>query len=413
MPQTYLVFSKTVTENIYPSVHRRHVFYVPGYDPMPPRRYRELYRVEGKKQAEISGYELSIKGSTGQNERYHWTVNTKIDGAETDTRIEFLLWNDIVFDSMRNSIPQTYWLLLKTLWLYVSSGALGALRRLRRAPILAAMYPVVVLTGQISFSGMLGMILGGTIGGVAGSVLGFGLFYLMLVLFRRWDKHFFAYYLLHDFAFWAQDGGAMPAVLGDRVDAFCDRICAALDTDADEVLIVGHSSGAHLAVVLAAEVLRRRANAPKLALLTLGQAIPVTSFLPEAWDLRRDLQQISMRGDIKWLDVSAPGDGACFALSDPAAVSGVAVATQQFGPTVISAAFSQTLSTETQKATRWKFFRRHIQYLCAFDYPVEYDYFKITAGPVSLKARFAHRSSTASVVEKVYSPHTSIEVEDG
>lgn len=380
---------------------------------MPPRRYRELYRVEGKKQAEISGYELSIKGSTGQNERYHWTVNTQIDGSGTDTRIEFLLWNDIVFGSMRNSIPQTYWLLLKTLWLYVSSGTLGALRRLRRAPILAAMYPVVVLTGQIAFSVMVGKALGGFIGGAVGVVLGICLFYLMLVLFRRLDKHFFAYYLLHDFAFWAQDGGAMPRVLARRVNKFCDRICEALDSGVDEVLIVGHSSGAHLAVVLAAEVLRRRADASKLALLTLGQAIPVTSFLPGAWDLRRDLQQISTREDVKWLDVSAPGDGACFALSDPVSVSGVALPAQKYGPTVVSAAFSQTLSPETQRGTRWKFFRRHIQYLCAFDYPVEYDYFKITAGPVSLKTRFAHRSSTASVIEKVHSPHTSVEVGDG
>jgi hypothetical protein len=380
---------------------------------MPPRRYRELYRVEGKKQAEISGYELSIKGSTGQSERYHWTVKTKIDAAETDTRIEFLLWNDIVFDSMRNSIPQTYWLLLRTLWLYVSSGALGALRRLRRAPILAAMYPVVVLMGQILFSAMLGRILGGVIGGAVGFAVGAGLFYIMLVLFRRLDKHFFAYYLLHDFAFWAQDGGAMPGVLLCRVDKFCDRICEALESDVDEVLIVGHSSGAHLAVVLTAEVLRRRADASKLALLTLGQAIPVTSFLPGAWDLRRDLQQISTRKDVKWLDVSAPGDGACFALSDPVAVSGAALQAQKYGPTVISAAFSQTLSVETQRATRWKFFRRHIQYLCAFDYPVEYDYFKITAGPISLKARFAHRESSASTIEKVFSPHTSVEAGDG
>ncbi|MEO1918440.1 MAG: hypothetical protein ABGW81_01755 [Paracoccaceae bacterium] len=33
---------------------------------------------------------------------------------------------------------------------------MSALRRLRRAPILAAMYPVVVLLGQTSFSAWLG-----------------------------------------------------------------------------------------------------------------------------------------------------------------------------------------------------------------------------------------------------------------
>lgn len=282
-------------------------------------------RVVGKLKSPVTSCRL--KGATGKAERYHGDVNTQIDGAETDTRIEFLLWNDIAFESMQKSIPQTYWLLLRTLWLYVSSGALPSLRRLRRAPILAAMYPVVVLIGQIIFSALLGNIVASTLNGPFGLTLGAALFFSMLVLFRRWNKHFFAYYLLHDFAFWAQDRGAMPQVLACRVDRFSDRICEALNLEVDEVLIVGHSSGAHLAVVLAAEVLRRQPDAPKLALLTLGQAIPVISFLPGAWDLRRDLHQISMRSDIKWLDVSAPGDGACFALSDPVAVSGAAPVT--------------------------------------------------------------------------------------
>jgi hypothetical protein len=44
------------------TVHKRKVFYIPGYDPMLPRRYRELYRSEGALQAEISGYSLDIKG---------------------------------------------------------------------------------------------------------------------------------------------------------------------------------------------------------------------------------------------------------------------------------------------------------------------------------------------------------------
>ena len=32
-------------------VRKRRVFYVPGYDPFPPRRYREFYRKEGAAQA--------------------------------------------------------------------------------------------------------------------------------------------------------------------------------------------------------------------------------------------------------------------------------------------------------------------------------------------------------------------------
>ncbi len=390
------------------SVKKRHVFYVPGYDPMPPRRYRELYRTEGQKQAAISGYDITIKGSTGQGARYHWTVETTAEGQQTDARVEFLLWNDIVFASMDNTILETYWLLAKTLWLYVSAGTLRSLYRLRRAPIIAALYPAVVLIAQILFSAGIGTAVGTLIGGWIGWLVGIAIFCLGLVIFRRLDKRFFAYYLLHDFAFWAQARGEMPAPLQSRVGDFVERIEEALDSDADEVLLVGHSSGAHLAVMLAAEVLRRRPSAPKLALLSLGQAIPVTSFLPDAWDLRRDLQQVAARADCMWLDVSAPGDGACFALTDPVSVSGVAP-DPQHGPMVISAAFTHTLSAETKKATKWKFFRRHIQYLCAFDYPNEYDYFLVTAGPQTLRERFAQRKSTPSMVAENHSPFTNTE----
>ncbi len=75
-----------------------------------------------------------------------------------------------------------------------------------------------------------------------------------------------------------------------------------------------------------------------------------------------------------------PSDGGSFALCDPVAVSGVAPTVQRW-PLVLSAAFRNSLSTERFKALRWRFFRLHFQYLCAFDKPEAYDYFRITAGP--------------------------------
>ncbi len=55
-------------------VKRRRVFYIPGYDPIHPRRYRELYRKEGAAQAEISDYTLSLtpkkaRGKGGPSKR--------------------------------------------------------------------------------------------------------------------------------------------------------------------------------------------------------------------------------------------------------------------------------------------------------------------------------------------------------
>jgi hypothetical protein len=68
-------------------------------------------------------------------------------------------------------------------------------------------------------------------------------------------------------------------------------------------------------------------------------------------------------------------------------------------PLVLSAAFTQTLSPERWKALRWRFFRLHFQYMCAFDRPGDYDYFQITAGPMTLAARYHGRAPSNSRIE--------------
>ena len=107
---------------------RRRVFYIPGYDPFHPRRYRELYRKEGAAQAAVSGYAIDLKPKrTGGP--YGWRVLTKIDGAQATADIEVLVWSDIVKASMTGGIAATYGQLVRTAWVYVGSGALFRLMR--------------------------------------------------------------------------------------------------------------------------------------------------------------------------------------------------------------------------------------------------------------------------------------------
>jgi hypothetical protein len=68
-------------------------------------------------------------------------------------------------------------------------------------------------------------------------------------------------------------------------------------------------------------------------------------------------------------------------------------------PLVMSAAFSQTLSARDAEAVARRFFRLHFQYLCAFDRPGDYDYFRITAGPLTLGARFRGRAPSKSRID--------------
>ncbi len=399
------------------TVKTRRVFYVPGYDPIHPRRYRELYRKEGAAQAAISGYEIALKPKAGKG-NYGWRVNAGIDGHQVTSQVEVLVWSDIVRESMSNSIPATYWQLLRTAWVYIGSGALWRLMRLRKGPVIAALYPVGMLIVQALLAVALGlltyraleMVTDHRAARLAFAAVGTGLGIALLRWFKKKDGKFFAYYLMHDYAYSAATRGANPPELEARMAQFGNDIAAALTDDVDEVLVVGHSSGAHLGVSVLADLIRAGRvpeRGPALGFLSLGQVVPTVSFLRRAERLRGDLRYLSTREELAWVDVTAPGDGCAFALCDPVSVSGVAPEGKRW-PLVFSAAFTQTLSPTRWKALRWRFFRLHFQYLCAFDRPRDYDYFQITAGPQTLAARYDGRPASKSRIDHAVSKYTSV-----
>lgn len=415
-----------MSEAMRQEVRTRRVLYIPGFDPVPARKYRERYRRGGEEQAEMSGYELTM-GPQRTKGYYGWSVETVIGGDRTQSNIEVLVWADIVKDSMGHGIAATYWQLLRTAWAYIGSGALFRLMRLRKGPVIAALYPVLLLLAQLGGAILAGFVLALGLMWLSNVVIGpadFGfspfffsraavalvLWAVMAWLILRWFKRrdpWLGWYLMHDYAFSASFGGAYPPAQEARMRDFADRIAEALTEDVDEVLIVGHSSGAYMAVSLLADVIRAGRvpdGGPKLALLTLGHVVPMVSFLSKAGRLRADLAFLSMREDITWLDVTAPGDGCSFALCDPVAVTGVAPEGHRW-PLVISAAFTKTLSPERQKALKWQLFELHFQYLNAFDRPGDYDYFQITGGPLTLATRYAGRAPSPGRITKPVNRH--------
>ena len=403
-----------MAENIEQTVRTRRVFYIPGYDPIHPRRYRELYRKEGSAQARISDYQIALSPKKGGG-NYGWNVAAHIDGVDVEAQVDVLVWSDIVRISMSNSILATYGQLVQTAWVYIASGALWRLMKLRKGPVIAALYPVGMLLLQLLIAALAGKLLYAGLtffGGPAWfkgivAAAGVGLGWQVLRWFKKHDGKLFAYYLMHDYAFGAATRGANPPALETRMTEFGDAIAQALRSDVDEVLVVGHSSGAHLGVSILADLIRAGrvpADGPALAFMTLGQVVPMVSFLRDAHRLRADLRFLSQCEGLTWVDVTAPGDGCAFALCDPVAVSGVAPEDKRW-PLVFSAAFTQSLTPARWKELRWRFFRLHFQYLCAFDAPKDYDYFQITAGPVTLWERYKNRPASKSRMETPLSPY--------
>ena len=408
-------------DQVQHQVKRRRVFFVPGYDPIHPRRYRELYRKESAIQAQISNYTIALKPKALTSDNFGWSVTAQIESGDVDVDVEVLVWSDLVRDSMNTSIWATYMQLFHTAWIYISTGTLSRLMQLRKGPVIAALYPVAMLLFQLTLALVVTVLIArlgagtltpwiGVLGGVLSTVVGLVGGIAVLRWWKVNDNRFYAYYLMNDYAFSSSRKGANPPELETRLAAFVEVIAASLIEDVDEVLVVGHSSGAHLGVSILADLIRSGrvpANGPVLSFLSLGQVVPMVSFLPDAHRLRADLTFLSVRRELTWMDVTAPGDGGSFALCDPVAVTGVAPKDKKW-PLVFSAAYTKSLSEARLKELRWHFFRLHFQYLCAFDRPRDFDYFKITAGPKTLGARYAKKPASRSRIDHAVNKFTSI-----
>jgi len=294
-------------------VFRRRVFYIPGFDPLPPRRYRELYRTESQEQARISGYTIE-QAPLRSSKNFGWRVTSTMDDHQTVSEIEVLTWSDLVKSSMDRGVLWTYVALFKTAWIYIASGALRDVMKLRKGPVIAALYPVGFLIAQLLFAIFCAGVLSSVLWPMH-PILGlvsWGVIWPILWIFQKYDGKIFAHYLMQDYAHTARHKGKYDPLLSARLDAFANRITQALGADYDEVLVVGHSSGAHLGISVLARLERAgilHAASP-VSFLSLGHVVPMVAFLPDATELRSDLKQMGNSDALTWVDVTAPGDGA-------------------------------------------------------------------------------------------------------
>ncbi len=386
-------------------VRRRRVFYIPGYDPFPPRRYRELYRKEGAEQAAISGYRLALQPKRGHGPAYGWRVTARIDGREVRGRCRGagLVRHRARRRWTRASSGTYAAAAAHGLGLYRLAARCSRLMRLRKGPMIAALYPVVMLLRSLALAWLAGLGRRGRCWrwrcpGVWAGSRACRSWCGVLRWFRGMDHRLFAYYLMHDYAYSAQARRREPARAGGADGRrSAARSARRWTARCDEVLVVGHSSGAHLAVSILADLIReglpqRRAGAgvPVAGAGGADGVVPAQG----ASGCAADLHYLSARDELTWVDVTAPGDGCAFALCDPVAVTRGGAGRASAGRWSMSAAF--TPDAERRSAGR----------RCAGGSsgcissifapstgPGDYDYFRITAGPMTLAARYAGRAA--------------------
>ena len=381
------------------TVQRRHVIYVPGYDPRGIAHYYRSFRQELGRFRDLHGLKAVVsrpEGGAGEISA-RWLVTTAGPDWQVKTTYELLRWDDVV----RADAGRPIWRKIALGWLMLVRFMLnGTLLRLGRAHWRFAgffVYPYLTLLALVLASGLCGSLvaaLAGWLGvpGVMAGLLGVGVGVAALVaLLRVTEAYTYLLYLFDDGISTDAFARGMRPDWSARLALFAGQVIAACRSGADEVVIVGHSSGSFMAVDVMAQALARDPalgrHGPAVSLVTLGANLPLLGFNPGAgWFVER-LRLVVSEASLAWLDVQSRKDVMSFFRFDQAKGHGIAVAAPNL--TTVSISFRDMLRPENYNRFRWRFFRVHFQYLMANERKAAWDFYMLICGPSSLAQEIA------------------------
>jgi hypothetical protein len=329
-----------------PSVGRRHVIYMQGYDPRGLAVYYRMFRREHERYCVLYGLDGHIGGHTNVPERFStsWNVSTRGPGWQVETTYEFLRWEDLIRNDFARPVWWTVLHALRVLALFAVDGTLARFARASWRFVLFVLYPYVVLLAFALAAATVGVLaawlssammsapLSHTIGLVAAAAV-------LVLLIRVSEPNTFMLYLFdalvsaHEFAHHRRPDWE------ERYQRFADYIADAVKTSqADELIIVGHSSGSCVAVDVMRRVLEHTPDLgcyrPRVAFLTVGANLPLIGFQPAADWFRAGLARLAIEPSLRWIDYQSRHDVINIYPFDPIAGHGIDVGGARCNPTV-------------------------------------------------------------------------------
>lgn len=393
-----------------PAVRKRLLFYFPGYDPDAKRRYRTLFMRELRryvKRFETVESEVSNVIPSNCEQIQTWTVQVGKLGQVTKTTYSVMLWDDLVRRDMARSPFATAILNARAL-LHVACN--GTLFRFYRASWKCAnliIYPFVTtllllgclvlliwlsytqLSSGLGFSPWVTLVLGTAIGLA-------GLRGIAPLLERA-----FLWQLMCDGIFhWQHANRRRPDYLA-RLELFAEHLRAEIrEIEADEILLVGHSTGALTAAEVAARLLTGDEalgrDGPALSLLTLGSSLPMVALQPSACSIRREIEILVASQRLTWVDYQAPQDWMSFPGFEPSRDLHLQVTADQIAnPIVRSSKFREIVGPETYRTIDRRPLLTHFQFLMSNDRAGIFDIFALTLGPKCLRDRVMSEDSSS------------------
>ncbi len=380
-------------------IHRRLVIYVQGYDPRGLAEYYRMFRREFRRTCELYGLTGTIGRVENDPERFTtaWDVTTNGDGWQVATRYLFLRWEDII---RKDFARPTWWKIGRFIGVFLRGLINGvfvriALANWRFAGFIA--YPFVVLLAFTLAAAAvaaavfyLANALGAPLPQLIAAAAAAGTF---VFLIRLTEPRTYLLYLCDDGISTHQFAYGQRPDWEERMKAFAGEVAEAVrGSDADEVVIVGHSSGSFLAVDVLDRALARDPqlgqHGPRVRLLTVGANFPIVGFHPKAQWFRDRLRRLAVTPDIDWIDYQSRKDVMNMFRFDPIREHGIELGEARRNPLVVAVRFRDIIKPENYAGFRWRFFRVHFQFLMANERPgAAYDYYLICCGPFDLVTR--------------------------
>jgi hypothetical protein len=380
------------------TVTKRLVFQLNGYDPVTShagarnRFVRELKRFEPA---------WSVKASTGpmheDTDGTEWSVITDGPNWHVETDFHLVRWDDLIVKFSSRTIWYRVTVGVIAFLDFAVAGALwGYLRSSWRYAVFF-LYPFVtfgILVATTYFAGVYAWHASMTMPGIiaiglvlAGSVIGCWRWLHLGLLFDDWI--FSRAYIR-----WGDP------IIEQRLDRLAHKmVAAAHGSDADELLVIGHSLGAVVAMDLLDRALKLAPSFGEkgipVTFLSIGSSILKIGLHGGAERFRAAVDRVAQAPGIFWGEYQARIDIMNFYKTNPMAEMSLST---EHGPVVRLVEFSQMLERAFYRSIRLKPYRVHCQFVSGNDKRYLYDYFMLVCGPVSAKCQTMAPDGALSVI---------------
>jgi hypothetical protein len=366
-----------------------------GYEPVGPERQhyrfvREMARFHKtwNLHGEVSPPQLSASGAVNS-----WTIETKGSNWRVTTDFHLFRWDDFVTADMTTSDWWRFPLGIAALFEFILTGTVI------RYFIVAWRYGTFFLFPLLYLVGMTWLAIGvtrwavGRLGlpypMIVAPLLWFALFIALRFTFGRFIQIGYAlddWYFARDFVHRAR-----PEVEA-RLDALAGELVRIVrETDADEIVVDGHSLGAplSLSVVDRAKKLDPQLGerGKRLHLVSTGSSLLKVALHPAAGWLREAVGRLAADPSIYWVEYQALVDIINVYKVDPVAAMGLPPAGK---PIIRIIRIRHMVEEHTYRQFHLNFLRIHRQAVMGNERRYSYDYYMLCCGPLALAERVAN-----------------------